>query len=241
MTTHDERPGVQWVELWDGRSWPGRVRNGLPEFQFGQAPAGLSTRRQLRARGLCRGGQEPFARLTWKRDQRFAWLYVDAKAKQKRTPTAKQLDAVEKALAARKVCAECGPVEHYVRTTDQLCGDCHTAGVAPTAGGTDGWRTVHDWQTQSTTGRADTTKQVDTSDTDGAVQADDDGSDQPVVAAGRAAEALARTADRIAAAEAAQRDEELARWHADDDAQRATDQADASTDQQWTYDERGVA
>jgi hypothetical protein len=65
--------GVEWVALPDGRRWPGRVRNGLPEFKFGQAPAGLSTRRQLRKRGLSRGGQEPFARLVWKRDQRFAW------------------------------------------------------------------------------------------------------------------------------------------------------------------------
>ena len=124
--------GVEWVQLWDGRRWPGRVRNGLPEFRFGQAPAGLSTRRQLRERGLSRGGQEPFARLTWKRDRRFAWLYVDDKAKAKRTPSDKQLAAVNKALAARKVCAECGPVEHCVRTTDQLCGDCHAAGVTPT-------------------------------------------------------------------------------------------------------------
>ena len=82
------------MSLWDGRRWPGRVRDGLPEFRFGQAPSGLSTRRQLRERGLSRGGQEPFARLTWKRDQRFAWLYVDAKARAKRTPSDKQLAAV---------------------------------------------------------------------------------------------------------------------------------------------------
>jgi len=218
MTGHS----AEWIELWDGRRWPGRVRNGLPEFRFGQAPSGLSTRRQLRDRGLCRGGQEPFARLTWKRDQRFAWLYVDALARAKRTPSDKQLAAVQKALAARKVCAECGPVDHFVRTTDHLCGDCHAAGVTPTAGGTDGWRTVQDWQAE----------------TDG--QADDE-TDKATVAAARAAEALARAADRIAAGERAERDGELARWHADDAAQRAAEQAQAADEQQWAHDERGVA
>ncbi|WP_328321830.1 hypothetical protein OHA70_25450 [Kribbella sp. NBC_00382] len=211
--------GMEWVVLPDGRRWPGRVRNGLPEFKFGQAPSGLSTRRQLRERGLCRGGQEPFARLTWKHDQRFAWLYVDALAKAKRTPSDKQLAAVEKALAARKVCAECGPVDHFVRTTDQLCGDCHEAGIAPTAGGTDGWRTVQAW------------------DTAAGAEAED-----ASMAASRAAEALARAADRInAARQHDERAEELARWHADDAAQRATEEAHAGADEDWTYDERGVA
>ncbi|GAA3144710.1 hypothetical protein JOF29_005699 [Kribbella aluminosa] len=217
---------VEWVQLWDGRRWPGRVRNGLPEFRFGQAPAGLSTRRQLRERGLSRGGQEPFARLTWKREQRFAWLYVDDKAKTKRTPTNKQLAAVNKALAARKVCAECGPVEHFVRTTDQLCGDCHAAGVTPTAGGTDAWRTVQAWQDEA----AD-------DDTDG-------DRDQASAAAERAAAALARTEDRLdtaaSAADAAHRDEELARWHDDDQADRlAAERADSNYQTDW--DERGVA
>ena len=222
-TEHDSARGIEWVALPDGRRWPGRVRNGLPEFKFGQAPSGLSTRRQLRERGLCRGGQEPFARLTWKRDQRFAWLYVDANAKPKRTPSDKQLAAVSKALAARKVCAECGPVDHFVRTTDQLCGDCHAAGVSPTAGGTDGWRTVQDWQTEATDDQAD------------------DDTEEASVAAGRAAKALARSADRIAAGEWAERDEELARWHADDAAQRAAELAQTNDEQQWTHDERGVA
>jgi len=226
MTGHDEQGsgrGVEWVLLWDGRHWPGRVRNGLPEFKFGQAPAGLSTRRQLRERGLCRGGQEPFARLTWKRDQRFAWLYVDDKARAKRIPSDKQLAAVEKALAARKVCAECGPVDHFVRTTDQLCGDCHAAGVAPTAGGTDGWRTVQAWQT-------------DTADDEAADEAE-----EASAAADRAAAALARTAVRLDAGQETERDEELARWHADDQAQRAAEQAHISGDQYWSHDERGVA
>ena len=204
MTGHDST-GVEWVQLWDGRRWPGRVRGGLPEFRFGQAPSGLSTRRQLRERGLSGGGQEPFARLTWKRDKRFAWLYVDEKAKAKRTPSDKQLAAVNKALAARKVCAECGPVDHFVRTTDQLCGDCHAAGVTPTAGGTAGWRTVQAWQTEA------------------ADETDDEAErDEASAAAGRAAAALARKTGRLDAADQAgsERDEQLARWHADDESVR---------------------
>jgi hypothetical protein len=220
--------GVEWVQLWDGRRWPGRVRNGLPEFRFGQAPAGLSTRRQLRDKGLSRGGQEPFARLTWKRDRRFAWLYVDDKAKAKRTPSDKQLAAVNKALAARKVCAGCGPVDHFVRTTDQLCGDCHTAGVKPTAGGTTGWRTVQDWQEDAADAGADGQ----------AEQCEGIGPDAASAAAARAAEALTRAAGQLdgsaQASDAAERDEQLARWHSDD-------QADTTHDHDWSQDERGAA
>ncbi|TCO43595.1 hypothetical protein EV646_112172 [Kribbella antiqua] len=225
--TGQDRTGVEWVQLWDGRRWPGRVRNGLPEFSFGQAPAGLSTRRQLRERGLSRGGQEPFARLTWKRDRRFAWLYVDERARAKRTPSDKQLAAINKALAARKVCAECGPVDHFVRTTDRLCGDCHAAGVTPAAGGTDGWRTVQAWQEA-----ADDTDETDR--------------DEASAAADRAAEALARTAARLdtahQAADQTERDEQFARWHADDQAARHTAELAHTDDQHdgaWT--ERGVA
>jgi hypothetical protein len=233
MTGRSGEGGTEWVTLPDGRQWPGRVRNGLPEFKFGQAPAGLSTRRQLRDRGLSRGGQEPFARLTWKRDRRFAWLYVDDKAKAKRTPSDKQLAAVNKALAARKVCAECGPVDHCVRTTDRLCGDCHTAGVTPTAGGTAGWRTVQDWQ-------HDTTDDADD-------EADDDaGRDEASAAASRAAEALARTTARLDTDQlehgGVERDEQLARWHDDDQAARlSAGQGDTNDDQHQWGDERGVA
>ncbi|MEU8227312.1 RRQRL motif-containing zinc-binding protein [Kribbella sp. NPDC048915] len=225
--------GVEWVQLWDGRRWPGRVRNGLPEFRFGQAPSGLSTRRQLRERGLSRGGQEPFARLTWKRDRRFAWLYVDDKAKAKRTPSGKQLAAVNKALAARKVCAGCGPVEHCVRTTDQLCGDCHAAGVTPTdqsPAGTGGWRTVQAWQHDA---------DDDTDDEHDAGTAERQ--DKVRAAGDRAAEALARTESRLDAAQVAatsERDEQLARWHADEAARLSAERADSN---QTEWDERGVA
>jgi hypothetical protein len=229
MTGREQSAGVEWVQLWDGRRWPGRVRDGLPEFGFGQAPSGLSTRRQLRERGLSRGGQEPFARLTWKRERRFAWLYVDERARAKRTPSDKQLAAVGKALAARKVCAECGPVDHFVRTTDQLCGDCHAAGVTPTASGTAGWRTVQTWQDETAEDEVQETAQR-----------------EAAAAAGRAATALARTEVRVDIAARAvhetARDEQLAHWHADDQAARLADEQAGTTDnQRWSLEERGVA
>ncbi|TWD81651.1 hypothetical protein FB561_2771 [Kribbella amoyensis] len=198
---------AEWIELWDGRRWPGRVRDGVPEFGFGQAPAGLSTRRQLRAKGLCRGGQEPFGRLVWKRQQRFAWLYVDAHAKPKRTATEAQLAAVEKALAARKVCAECGPVEHFVRTSDQLCGDCHADGVQPGQNGAATWRALHDWTTDHNDG-----PEGAAADADPAAEA----SAAVAQAAAAVEQAAAERRARDETARAVERDEKLARWHADD-------------------------
>lgn len=118
---------VTTVELWDGRYWPGRIERGIPTFQFRCAPAGLLTRRQLRDAGLAPGGQEPWAQLVWRRDRRRAWLYRADLAKPKRSATPAQLAAIEAALAARRVCAVCGPVDHMVRTSDHLCGDCYAA------------------------------------------------------------------------------------------------------------------
>ena len=138
----------RWVTLWDGRQWPGRVLAGLPAFAFGCAPSGLLTRRQLRDRGLCPGGQGPYARLVWKRDRRWAWLYVEDRARPKRTASPAQLAAIGHALAARRVCAVCGPVDHCVRTTDRLCGDCHATGVQPpTAIGPATWDVTSGWNT----------------------------------------------------------------------------------------------
>ena len=136
----------QWVVLWDGRHWPGRVLQGVPAFDFGCAPSGLSTRRQLRAAGLSPGGQEPYARLVWRGERRWAWLYRADLARPKRVPTSAQLAAVRKALVARQVCAVCGPVGYCVRTTDRLCGECHAAGQALAGTQTPGWVAVGQWR-----------------------------------------------------------------------------------------------
>jgi hypothetical protein len=134
-----------WLVLWDGRQWPGRMLAGMPAFDYHCAPSGLLTRRQLRAAGLAPGGQEPYARLVWKRDRRWAWLYREDLAAPKRVPTPAQLDALGRALAARRVCAHCGPVAYCVRTTDRLCGDCHTAGVTPVTSRPPAWEVLRGW------------------------------------------------------------------------------------------------
>ena len=131
--------------LWDGRSWPGRMLDGLPAFEFGCAPAGLLTRRQLRAAGLAPGGHEPYGRLVWRRGNRWAWLYREDLARPKRVATPAQLEAVGKALAARQVCAVCGPVSYCVRTTDQLCGDCYLAGAEPHTNRAATWEASQHW------------------------------------------------------------------------------------------------
>jgi hypothetical protein len=120
-----------------------------------------------------------------------------------------------------------------VRTTDQLCGDCHATGITPTAGGTAGWRTIQAWQDEATAddGRAD--DPAETSEQNHAAAAAD-----------RAAAALTRAQARLDAAgktpHDGQRDEQLARWHADDQAeQRAAARADSNDQAEW--DERGVA
>ena len=137
----------RWLVLWDGRLWPGRMLDGLPAFEFGCAPAGLLTRRQLRAAGLAPGGHEPYGRLVWNRGRRWAWLYREDLARPKRVATPAQLVAVGKALSARQVCAVCGPVSYCVRTTDQLCGDCYLAGAEPHTNRLATWEALRDWDT----------------------------------------------------------------------------------------------
>ena len=145
MGCHDAAARRRWLVLWDGRSWPGRTLHGLPAFDFACAPSGLLTRRQLRAAGLAPGGHEPYGRLVWRRDRRWAWLYREDLARPKRVPTPAQLEAVVKALAARRVCAACGPVSYCVRTTDQLCGDCYVAGAEPGTNRISAWEAFEDW------------------------------------------------------------------------------------------------
>lgn len=112
-----------WITLWDGRHWPGRLDGGLPTFPFRLAPEGLATRRQLRDRGLCPGGHEPWARLEWSRGRRHAWLYVIAWAKPSRRSTPAQLVSLDKAMRARRTCARGHVADHCVRLSDRLCGD----------------------------------------------------------------------------------------------------------------------
>lgn len=63
------------VQLWDGRQVPGQRRGDLVVFAFRQAPAGLATRRQLRAMGKRPGGQDLTGLIEWRRGRRWAGLY----------------------------------------------------------------------------------------------------------------------------------------------------------------------
>jgi hypothetical protein len=107
---------------------PEGERHSMATFPFHYAAKGLLTRRQLRAQDLAPGGQEPCAQILWKHNgkQRVAYLYDEAKAVPKRVPTPAQLEAIAKALAARKTCQSCGETKDYcIPTSLGECSDCH--------------------------------------------------------------------------------------------------------------------
>jgi hypothetical protein len=83
------------------------IPDDYPAFRWLCAPAGYATRRQLAARGL-RPGRQPVARIVWRHGDRFAYLFPIHLAKPKRTPTARQLAALDRAMTARRTCRACG-------------------------------------------------------------------------------------------------------------------------------------
>jgi hypothetical protein len=102
-------------------------RYGLPTYPYHWAPAGLSTIRQLRAKGLRPGGQDITAQILWRhrRQRRVAYLYREDQAKPKRTATAAQLAAISKALRARRTCPTCGTEKPYcIPRSRGECNDC---------------------------------------------------------------------------------------------------------------------
>ena len=112
---------------------PEGERFGLPTYPWQSAPLGLLTRRQLRERGLCPGGQPIAAQVMWRRrgDEVVAYLYDLATARPKRTATPAVLVAVGKALRARRTCSTCGQLRTYfIRRSVGECFDC--AEGAPT-------------------------------------------------------------------------------------------------------------
>lgn len=79
----------------------------LPVHRWRQAPKGLATRRQLRARRLRPGGQDPVAVIECRGGKRMAWLYEIKKAKPIRPMTFAKEVALDKAMAARQTCPKC--------------------------------------------------------------------------------------------------------------------------------------
>ena len=103
------------------------VPTDYPSLRWLCAPAGLATRRQLRALGLRPGGAEPVARIVWRRGRRFADLYVIHHAKPKRAATPAQLAALDKAMQARRTCPASGrDVGYCLPRSCSACLDCTT-------------------------------------------------------------------------------------------------------------------
>ncbi len=115
---------------------PYGCRLGLPTYPFHWAPEGLATRRQLRAKNLRPGGQEPVAQIMWRYKGRrknkrcVAYLYRLDLALPKRHATPAQLIAIGKALAARRTCPTCGTEkDYYIPRSLGECNDCATGGT----------------------------------------------------------------------------------------------------------------
>jgi hypothetical protein len=108
---------------------------GLPTYPYHMAPDEYRTRRQLRKLNLCPGGQEIRGQIIWKHGggkdgrgsttRRVAYLFSLQDAKPKRIASEAQLEAVEKALRARRTCGKCGETkEYYIRRSLGECNEC---------------------------------------------------------------------------------------------------------------------
>ena len=105
---------------------PTGQRYGIPTYPYRMAPSGLATVRQLRAQGLRPNGQQPAAQLLWRKGKRVAYLYHIDQAAPKRTATARQREAIDKANRARRTCPTCTQTKpYYIPTRHGECLDCH--------------------------------------------------------------------------------------------------------------------
>lgn len=106
------------------------TQDGLPLLPWGMAPKDtLATYRQLRAAGLRPGGRGPVALLYFRHhtSNKFtlANLYLVAAAKPVRAMTPGKWASVQAALAARRVCPECGEDGgDYIRPAAGMCEAC---------------------------------------------------------------------------------------------------------------------
>ncbi|MEV6706873.1 RRQRL motif-containing zinc-binding protein [Micromonospora wenchangensis] len=106
---------------------PDGDRYGIPTYWWRGAPAGYATRRQLRAAGLCPGGQDIAAQILWRGvgGTRAAYLYRVDMARPKRTATPAQRRAIAAALLARRTCPTCRRVRpYYIPRSLGECTDC---------------------------------------------------------------------------------------------------------------------
>ncbi|MEV0254420.1 RRQRL motif-containing zinc-binding protein [Streptomyces sp. NPDC050732] len=111
---------------------PTGARYGIPTYPWQYAPAGLATRRQLRARGLRPGGQ-PIAGQVMLRHRgrksgaKVAFLYRVDRAALVRPMTSRKWGALALAMLARRTCPVCGVIYSYCLPTSLgmcvLCAD----------------------------------------------------------------------------------------------------------------------
>lgn len=85
----------------------------IPVYGYRQAGRALMTRRQLRAAGLRRNGQDPVAEIRWRRGRRVAYLYDPAAAAPVRPMTPGRWRAHEAMMRARRTCPTCQRVWPY--------------------------------------------------------------------------------------------------------------------------------
>lgn len=103
------------------------VVDGLPAYAWRCAPVDLLTFAQLASVGLRPTG-DPVAVLAWGRvdrdgrPRRTASLYPIDQVREVLPMTPGRRRSIAAALAGRRVCEICGPVDHYVRSG--LCAAC---------------------------------------------------------------------------------------------------------------------
>ncbi|MDT0445959.1 RRQRL motif-containing zinc-binding protein [Streptomyces johnsoniae] len=114
-----------YAEVFD----PDGARHGIPTYPWRLAPEGLATRRQLRARGLRPGGQEPVAQVMRLRRRGhgalIAYLYRIDRAMPVRPMTPARWSALDCAMRARRTCPACRLVADYcIPRSLGLCVPC---------------------------------------------------------------------------------------------------------------------
>ena len=102
----------------------------VPVYRYRLAPAGLATRRQLRAAGLRPGGADPVAEIRWRRGRRVAYLYDTTRALPVRPMTPGRARALAAAMTARRTCPTCRIDRGYV--IPRTLGTCLACADTPT-------------------------------------------------------------------------------------------------------------
>jgi len=118
------------TELPDGRQmFCQGFRDGLPWWGWGEAPAGLVTKTQLREQGLRRSrGQCAVGLLVFRKHgcgEQVAQLFEVDEAIESRPMSPRWRAAIERACQAHKVCRGCGrEFQHYLSSKTWRCWPC---------------------------------------------------------------------------------------------------------------------